>query len=172
MQALLKTDLDLTLKRTLAASPSKVYRCWTEAGLITQWLTPPPWTTPRAQMDVRVGGLSMVYMRGPNNPDGSLAPEVSNEFFYLAVVPNERLVTTNALTLGFKPVPKPDNAHVHFNMVMDLHFGAVTDMPNQTAYTAICRHWDAQGKKDHEAMGFHVGWGIATDQLEVLAKTL
>jgi uncharacterized protein YndB with AHSA1/START domain len=33
-------------------------------------------------------------------------------------------------------------------------------------------HWNAETLKEHEAMGFHEGWGKAADQLEELAKTL
>ena len=42
----------------------------------------------------------------------------------------------------------------------------------RTRYTARVRHWSAQDKEAHEAMGFHQGWGTATDQLVALAKTL
>lgn len=165
------TELDLVLTRTLNAAPAKAYRCWTEPALITQWFTPPPWTTPHAVMDVRAGGLSHITMRGPANEDGSPAPDVPNAAIYLTVIPNERLISTNAFGAGFTPVPIK-NALMEFHFVIDLHFGAVAGNPNQTAYTATCRHWTAESKKTHEAMGFHVGWGIATDQLEALAKTL
>jgi uncharacterized protein YndB with AHSA1/START domain len=33
-------------------------------------------------------------------------------------------------------------------------------------------HWSAEACKEHEEMGFHEGWGKATDQLEALARTL
>jgi uncharacterized protein YndB with AHSA1/START domain len=42
----------------------------------------------------------------------------------------------------------------------------------KTRYTARARHWTAEAKTEHEAMGFHEGWGKAADQLEALAKTL
>jgi uncharacterized protein YndB with AHSA1/START domain len=32
------------------------------------------------------------------------------------------------------------------------------------------RHWSAEATKRHEHMGFHVGWGIVTDQLAALAE--
>jgi uncharacterized protein YndB with AHSA1/START domain len=37
-----------------------------------------------------------------------------------------------------------------------------------TLYTAIARHWFAEDKETHEKMGFHEGWGKATDQLQAL----
>jgi uncharacterized protein YndB with AHSA1/START domain len=33
-------------------------------------------------------------------------------------------------------------------------------------------HWSAEDKAQHEAMGFHAGWGLATDQLLALAQSL
>ena len=58
----------------------------------TQWFAPLPWTTPRAELDVRPGGASLVVMRGP---DGN---EFPNRGVYLEVVANERLVFTDAYT--------------------------------------------------------------------------
>ena len=46
------------------------------------------------------------------------------------------------------------------------------DEAGQTRYTARARHWRAEDCSAHEAMGFHQGWGIATDQLAALAATL
>jgi uncharacterized protein YndB with AHSA1/START domain len=34
-----------------------------------------------------------------------------------------------------------------------------------TNYTAIALHRDKDGRKKHEAMGFHEGWGQVFDQL-------
>lgn len=46
------------------------------------------------------------------------------------------------------------------------------DEGDKTRYVAKARHWNAEAKAKHEAMGFHVGWGMCADQLEALAKTL
>jgi len=42
----------------------------------------------------------------------------------------------------------------------------------RTKYTAMARHWTEEDKKMHEAMGFHEGWGAATDQLAALVATI
>ena len=34
-----------------------------------------------------------------------------------------------------------------------------------TRYTARVRHWSESDREAHEEMGFHDGWGAATDQL-------
>jgi uncharacterized protein YndB with AHSA1/START domain len=151
------TDRELTLTRDIPVSPDKLFRCWTDPALIVQWFTPPPWITTAAEIDLRPGGASTVTMRGP---DGT---EVPNRGVYLEVVPNRRLVTTDAYTSAWQPSDKPF-------ITIDLSFD---DLGNgSTRYTAICRHWSVADREAHEAMGFHTGWGIATDQLAALAATL
>jgi Activator of Hsp90 ATPase homolog 1-like protein len=44
--------------------------------------------------------------------------------------------------------------------------------PGHTRYTAIARHASAEGREQHALMGFHDGWGTATDQLVELASKL
>jgi uncharacterized protein YndB with AHSA1/START domain len=148
---------ELVLHRTLGASRDKLYRCWTEADLLTQWFTPPPWTTPFATLDVRPGGANLVLMRGPKGE------EMPNRGVYLEVVPNERLVFTDAYIEAWVSAPKPF-------MTVILTFEDAG--PDRTAYTARVLHWTQEDCAAHEAMGFERGWGIATDQLEALAKTL
>lgn len=147
---------ELVLSRLLDASPEALFRCWTEPQLMTRWFTPPPWTTPHVELDVRPGGANLILMRGPN---GEEAP---NRGVYLEVVPNARLVFTDAYVRAWEPAEKP-----FFTCI--LTFEAEGD---KTRYTARARHWTVADRERHEQMGFHQGWGIATDQLEALAKTL
>ena len=94
------------------------------------------------------------------DPDGNDYP---NSGVYLEVVPNERLVFTDAYTAGWTPSDKPFfTAIVTFEDAGD----------GKTKYTAIARHWRAEDKEAHEKMGFHEGWGICATQLEDVAKTL
>jgi uncharacterized protein YndB with AHSA1/START domain len=46
------------------------------------------------------------------------------------------------------------------------------DHGGKTLYTARARHWTAEDREAHDKMGFQTGWGIATDQMAALAKTL
>ena len=151
------TDRELVLNRLLKAPREKLFRCWTEPALLTQWFTPPPFQTIAADTDVRAGGASMIVMRGP---DGT---EYPNAGVYLEVVPNERLVFTDAFTRAWEPSEKPF-------MTAILTF---EDAGNgQTHYSARVRHWSVADREAHEKMGFHAGWGVATTQLEALAQTL
>ena len=95
-------------------------------------------------------------MRGPDGQD------MPNRGIYLEVVPNERLVFTDAFTEAWQPSAKPF-------MTVILTF---EPQGAKTLYTARVRHWTVEDREAHEKMGFHQGWGICTDQLAALAATL
>jgi len=149
-------DRELTLTRLIDAPPTAVYRCWTDPALITQWFAPAPYTTPRAETDVRPGGSSLIVMAGP---DGQ---EMPNRGTYLEVVENKRLVFTDAFVRAWEPSDNPF-------MVVILTFD---EEAGKTRYTATVRHFTVEGRERHEQMGFHAGWGLCTDQLAALAKSL
>ncbi len=150
-------DRELVIERILNAPREKVYRCWTDPQVITQWFTPPPWKTVRAVMDVRPGGATCITMQ---SPDGQ---EVPNPGVFLEVVPNERLVFTDAFVSAWEPSAKPFMTGV-------LTFEDAG--PGKTKYTARVRHWSVADREAHEKMGFREGWGIATTQLEAAAQKL
>lgn len=92
-------------------------------------------------------------------PDGTLVP---NRGVYLEIVPNERIVFTDAYTSAWVPTAKP------------FMTGILTfeDEGGRTRYKARVRHSTAEDCAAHEKIGFYTGWGIATDQLTALAATL
>src|SRR5215212_10423591 len=95
------SDRELVLTRLIDAPREKLYRAWTDPKLLTQWFAPKPWTTPRAELDVRPGGATLVVMA---DPEGNEFPYPG---VYLEVVPNERLVMTDAYTRAWEPSGKP-----------------------------------------------------------------
>ena len=147
---------DLVLTRLIDAPREAVYRCWTESDLITQWFAPKPFTTPSAEVDVRPGGANCITMRSPDGQD------MPNHGVYLEVVPNEKLVFTDAYVRAWEPSERPF-------MTVILTF---EDEGGKTRYTAVARHFTEEARAQHEQMGFHTGWGLCTDQLEALARTL
>lgn len=149
-------DRELVLTRLIDAPREKVYRAWTEPELLAQWFAPLPYTTPRAALDVRPGGASLVVMRGP---DGQ---EIELPGVYLEVVANERLVSTDAYVRAWEPSQKPF-------MTLILTFEAEA---GKTRYTARVRHWSVADREAHETMGFHAGWNQCADQLEALVAKL
>lgn len=150
-------DRDLVLERIIDAPAEKLYRCWTTPELLSEWFCPKPWFVSDVRQDVRTGGNSYMVMNGP---DGERVPQPG---VYLEVVPNQKLVFTDAFTETWKPSDKPF-------MVGIVTFEDLGD--GKTRYRAVARHWTVEDKAAHEQMGFHEGWGVATDQLTALAKTL
>ncbi|MCQ8118055.1 SRPBCC family protein [Methylomonas rosea] len=147
---------ELALTRLIDAPPEKLYRAWTEPALLKQWFCPKPWTVASAELDVRAGGTSIIVMRSPEGQ------EFPNQGIYLEVVQNQRLVFTDAYTSAWEPSAKP------------FMTGIVTFAPEdgKTRYSARVLHWSAADRKSHEEMGFHEGWGKATDQLAELVASL
>ena len=147
---------ELTLSRLIAAPRAILWRCWTEPELIKQWFTPRPWTTPVVETDLRPGGASYMLFRGPS---GEAFP---NRGVYLDVVPERKLVFTDAYVEAWVPSAEPF-------MTAVITFA---DEAGGTRYEARVRHWSESAMKRHEEMGFHDGWGKAADQLEDVAKRL
>ena len=148
------TNRELVLTRIIDAPRERVFAAWTQPDLLKHWFAPRPWTTTVAELDVRPGGASFVIMR---DPDGN---EYPNHGVYLEVVPNEKLVFTDAYTEAWQPSDKPF-------MTVVLTF---EDEGGKTRYTARARHWTVEDRKAHEQMGFHEGWGMVAGQMEDLLK--
>ena len=143
---------ELVLTRLIDAPREALYRAWTDPEMLKQWFAPLPYTTPHAETDVRPGGASLIVMAGP---DGR---EMPNRGVYLEVMPNEKLVFTDAFVEAWVPSPKPF-------MTVILTFA---DEDGKTRYTARVRHWTKEDCEAHEKMGFHHGWGICADQMTAL----
>ena len=146
----------LILDRFIPAARMMLWRCWTEPALMQQWFCPKPWAVSHAEVDLRAGGSSLVVMRGP------AGEEVPHRGVYLAVEAGRRLVFTDAFVRAWVPSGKAF-------MVAMITFN---DEPGGARYRAETAHWTDEDRAQHEAMGFHQGWGIAADQLAELAGRL
>src|SRR3546814_4604542 len=93
-------------------------------------------------------------MRSPEGED------MPHDGIFLEVVPNEKIVFTNAFTAGWVPQMLSGEG-CDFGMVAIMTFEAEG---GGTRYTARVRHWDEEALKAHEAMGFHEGWGQVANQ--------
>ena len=148
--------LDLVLEREIDVPPSLVWKAWTTPRHVEQWFVPKPWTISECEIDLRPGGIFRTVMR---SPDGEEMPNVG---CYLEIVPEQRLVWTDALLPGYRRAPEP-------------FFTAVVSMQARgagTLYTATAIHRDPAGRERHEEMGFHHGWGTVLDQMVAYAKTI
>ena len=148
-------NLDLVLQREIDVPPALVWAAWTRPEHVVKWFAPAPWTATECEIDLRPGGKFRFVMR---SLEGQEFPNVG---CYLEVVPNERLVWTDALLPGYRPSENP-----FFTARLTLE-----PRGNGTLYTAIAIHRDEAGRKQHEEMGFHQGWGQVLDQLVAYIKT-
>lgn len=148
---------ELVIARKLKASPAALYRCWTDPKLIPQWFCPKPWRAEVASLDLRAGGASRMTFHGPN---GESFP---NDGVYLELVPDRKIVFTDAFGEGWIPQGKP------------MFVGEITFEDagcGETLYVARARHWTDEAAQQHVEMGFHEGWGIVAEQLEQVAQGL
>ena len=144
------SERELVLVRETDVPREKLYAGWTRPELLVRWFTPKPWTTTSCEIDLRVGGTCRTTMR---SPEGVEFPNVG---VYLEIVPDEKIVFTDAYGADWEPNPN------HF------FTGIITfeTLPNGgTRYTARGRHWSKEACEKHATMGFIEGWGKAFDQL-------
>jgi uncharacterized protein YndB with AHSA1/START domain len=153
--------LDLVLERFVEVPPDLVWMAWTQPEHLKKWFTPAPWTTVDCEIDLRPGGVFRTVMRSPEGQDHP------NMGCYLEIVPNRKLVWTDALETGFRPSRR--DAHLGFRFT-----AAVMLEPHGrgTKYTAIVMHGDEESCKKHDAMGFREGWGTVLEQLVEHMKTV
>jgi uncharacterized protein YndB with AHSA1/START domain len=146
--------LDLVLERIVDVSPELVWMAWTRPEHLVKWFTPAPWTTVDCEIDLRPGGLFRTVMRSPEGKD------FPNMGCYLEVVPQRKLVWTDALEAGYRP--SRHDPHLPFRFTATV---LLEPRGAGTKYTAIVQHGDEESRRKHEEMGFAEGWGTALEQL-------
>jgi len=61
------TETSLQVRRTFSAPPEKVFRAWTEPEALKKWCAPSEeYSTPSAEVDLKVGGKYRIVMQAPN----------------------------------------------------------------------------------------------------------
>jgi uncharacterized protein YndB with AHSA1/START domain len=151
------SERELILVRETDVSREKLYAGWTQPELLVLWFTPKPWSTTACELDLRVGGTCKTTMC---SPEGEEFPNVG---VYLEIVPNERLVFTDAYGPNWETNPNP-----FFTAVLTF----ATLPSGRTRYTARVMHWTKADCEKHDAMGFMQGWGAAFDQLVELQTSI
>jgi uncharacterized protein YndB with AHSA1/START domain len=148
--------LDLVLQREIDVPPDLVWAAWTQPEHLVKWFAPAPWSITECEIDLRPGGMLRFVMRSPEGQD------FPNIGCYLEVTPKERLIWTDALLPGYRPSEKP-----FFTAIVSFE-----PRGSGTLYTAVAIHRDEEGRKQHEQMGFHQGWGQVLDQMVAHIKSL
>ena len=147
------SEHELVIERLMDAPASALWKAYTDH--LSEWFCPKPWRAEPVEMDMRAGGRSSVTMYGPN---GEVMP---NDGVYLEVIPERLIVFTDAFTHGWNPAGP--------FMVGSFEFEPQGD---KTLFRGRARHWTAEAKAQHEAMGFTTGWGVMAEQWEAVAKRI
>lgn len=151
------SERELVLVRETDFPAARLYAAWTTPELLVQWFTPHPWSTKSCELDLRVGGACRTVMVSPEGE------EFPNTGVYLELIPNEKIVFTDAYLPGWEP-----NPGLFFTAVLTFE----TLPAGGSRYTARVRHWTQAACEKHATMGFEEGWGKACDQLlEMLRRT-
>lgn len=148
--------LDLVLERDIDVPVKLVWAAYTKPEHLKNWFTPKPWTIPECEVDLRPGGLFKTVMRGPEGEESTILG------CFLEIVPEQRLIWTDALLPGYRPSENP-------------FLTAIIEMEPQgtgTHYRATAVHRDPETRERHKEMGFYEGWGTVVDQLVEYSKTM
>jgi uncharacterized protein YndB with AHSA1/START domain len=151
----LPTDEQILITREFDAPKELVYKAWTTPELVRRW-----WCGERGEMtvceiDLRVGGrwrYAMIANEGF---------EVAFHGEYREIVPNERLVSTEA----YEGIPDADE-HAALNTL------TLTEVDGRTILAVLVEHPTKQGRDMHIESGMEGGMQEAMDRLEQVAVSL
>ena len=151
----LPTDTQILITRQFDAPKHLVYKAWTTPELVKRWWHANRGTVTLAEIDLRVGGT----WRYVSVTDGGF--EVAFHGEYREIVPNERIVSTEA----YEGVPDAD-ANATLNTL------TLTEADGRTTLEVVV---EAPSKEVRDAIiesGMEAGMQDAMDLLEQVAVSL
>lgn len=107
------TDLTLTVTRTIAAPPERVFNAWLDADMLMQFMRPGTgMTTPSASTDPREGGRFDLIMKNGDDemPHGGVYQEIDRPNRLVFSWESPFSVEGSTVTLDFRP--DGDGTHV------------------------------------------------------------
>lgn len=151
----LPTDTQIRITREFDAPKRLVYKAYTTPELVKRWWSAKRGTVTVADIDLRVGGKWRFVMV---TDDGM---EVAFHGEYREIVPNERLVSTEA----YEGMPDPD-AWASLNTL------TLTEQNGRTTLTVLCEY-DSRATRDMVIQsGMEAGMQDAFDLLEEVARSM
>jgi uncharacterized protein YndB with AHSA1/START domain len=79
---------EVVVTRLFGVPVEEVWKAWSDPEYVMRWWGPTGFTSPSAEMDFRVGGVSLVCMRAPAEHGGQ---EMYNTWTYTNIDPHERI---------------------------------------------------------------------------------
>ncbi|HEV8575242.1 MAG TPA: SRPBCC domain-containing protein [Dehalococcoidia bacterium] len=156
------TKGELVIERVFDAPRELVWKAWTDPEQVMRWWGPKGFSSPAAEIDLRVGGKYLWAMRSPEGQD------FWSTGVYREIVPLKRIVCTNSF------------ADENGNVVPASHYGMPADLPLEMLATLTFEEFGSKTKLTLRHEGFPqgemsemagAGWNESFDKLaESLAK--
>lgn len=156
-----KNEQALTITRVFDAPLEMVWKAWTEPDSVTRWWGPKNFTSPLAEIDLRVGGKYHFCMRSPEGKDYYSAGE------YKEIIPMEKIVCTDSF------------ADENGNIVPATYYDMSPDLPLIMEVTVYLEELDGKTRMTMTHVGIpqgemfdmtHAGWNESFDKLDESLK--
>jgi uncharacterized protein YndB with AHSA1/START domain len=151
----LPTDTQILITREFNAPKHLVYKAVTTPELVSRWWVGERGVMTLAEIDLRVGGKWRYVMIAHGNFEVAFHGE------YREIVPNERIVSTEA----FEGIPDAD-ARASLNTM------TLTEVDERTMLTVLVQHRSKTDRDMHINSGMEGGMQEAFDRLEAIAISL
>jgi uncharacterized protein YndB with AHSA1/START domain len=151
----LPTDTQILITREFAAPRQLVWKAWTTPELVRRWFHANRGEMTVCEIDLRVGGTWRYVMIA----EGGF--EVGFHGEYREIVPNERLVSTEA----YEGIPDADE-HAALDIL------TLEEREGRTLLTVLVEHPTKEGRDAHIESGMEDGMQDAMDLLEQVAVSL
>jgi uncharacterized protein YndB with AHSA1/START domain len=150
-------EKQITLVRTVNASPETVWRAWTDPKMLKRWWGPNNVTIPECEVDVRVGGTFYIVMEAGEAMGPYKGTKWPMRAEFTEVVPNAKLsYTAQAWTEGAKEETLIDQT-------TDITFAEEQGKTNVTIVAAIHKTGPKAGMA---VQGMEHGFNQQFDKLE------
>jgi uncharacterized protein YndB with AHSA1/START domain len=145
---------DLVITRVFDIPVQWVWKGWTDPKLVPLWWGPAHYTSPRCEIDLRVGGKYLFCMKAPQEQGGHI---YYNTGVYTMIVPDERLEFTQSLSdahgnpIDPAEVGMPPDFPKEVKFVIE--FKALAE--NRTELTITEHEWMPGKMSEYAVLGMH-----------------
>jgi len=122
------TQHAVVVTRELDVPPDVAWTAWSDPALLRRWWGPTGFTCPRADVDVRVGGSTVVTMQAPDEWGGF---RIHNRWTFAAVQPPDRLTFVSTFVDDAGAALTPAQAGVPATVPAEVpHVVVLAPLPN------------------------------------------
>jgi uncharacterized protein YndB with AHSA1/START domain len=149
------SEREIVITRTFDAPRELVWKAWTEPDRFMRWWGPKIFTSPRCEIDLRVGGRFLWCMRWPDGRENYTTGE------YREIVPPERLVYTTSFADADGNVVPASYYDMPGDVSFEMHVTVTLEDQNGTTRMTVT-HAGIPGELGDSAVQ---GWNESLDKL-------